>query len=327
MIEHPENVVAKTGYAEILKAKGEFDRSLQVYQQIMIEHPENVVARNGYAEILKAKGQLNEAVEIYQQIMDEHPEDVVAKTGYAEILKAKGQLNEALKVYQQTMIEHPEDVVARTGYAEILKAKGQLNEALKVYQQIMDEHPENAFAKTGLCSVLFALGRFGEVLGKLETEDLITKQNWVGYHIRGMALLRIGRINEAIHIFEHGEESDPIPASKEYFRTALAVALLTQREFKKANDLLEKVTSPLLQPKTNILRLHVYGELKEFEKAEVALTNYEVATANNVITGPWLNNERQLVTELKHRYISRLSPTKSNEWVFEREVELLALAP
>ena len=58
----------------------------------MAQHPEDVVTKNGYAEVLKALNRLPEALEAYEQAMAQHPEDVVAKTGYAEVLKALNQL-------------------------------------------------------------------------------------------------------------------------------------------------------------------------------------------------------------------------------------------
>ena len=87
--EHPENVFAKTGRAEVLKSQGEFEAALAAYEQIIREHPENVVAKAGRAEVLKAQGELEVALVAYEQIIREHPENVFAKAGRAEVLKCR----------------------------------------------------------------------------------------------------------------------------------------------------------------------------------------------------------------------------------------------
>lgn len=325
--ENPEDAVAKTGYAEVLKAQGKLNESSDIYKQIIIERPENVITRNGYAEVLKAQGKLDESVDFYEATIKEHPENVVARTGYAEVLKAQGKVNKSLEIYEAAIREYPENVVARTGYAEALKTQGKLSESLEIYEATIKEFPENAVVRNGLCGVLFALKKYDEALEKLPSKELITLGDWIGYHIRGMIFLRKGNLNEAVRIFERGEREDPILSSKEYFRSALAVARLKQGNFKQAEELLEKVTAPLLQHKVNILRLHAYGELKMYPKAENAFMNYEKSKVPDVGVSPWLQREMELVSELKNRYVEKVGYGESNEWVFEREVELLALAP
>ena len=138
----------------------------------------------------------------------------------------------------------------------------------EIYQETMESHPEDVVARNGMCGVLLALGRYDEALEKLPIGNLTTLSDWIGYHIRGMIMLKKGDLNEAVRIFERGAKDNPIPSSREYFRGALAVARLRRREFDKASELLNEVTLPVLQPVVNLLRVHAFGEMQMFPQSE-----------------------------------------------------------
>ncbi|HEV7645408.1 MAG TPA: tetratricopeptide repeat protein, partial [Pyrinomonadaceae bacterium] len=287
-----------------------------------------VVAKTGYAEVLKAQGRFDEALNIYEEIRRSHPEDVVAKTGYAEVLKAQGRFDEALKIYEEIRRSHPENVVAKTGYAEVLKAQGRFDEALNIYEEIRRSHPEDVIARNGLVGILLVLGRYDEALDKLPKGDPATLQDWIGYHIRGMIMLKKGNLTEAVKIFEKGVNEDLIPASKEYFRSALAIARLRQGEFRRACETLDDVTTPSLQPAINILRVHAFGEQKMFQQADNAFRDYERVSINKVFAGYQKAGILELVAEVKGRYVTSRVHNKPDSWLFDREEEmLLALAP
>jgi tetratricopeptide (TPR) repeat protein len=317
IIEHPENVVAKTGRAEVLKAKGELDRALAAFNEVIREHPENVVAKTGRAEVLKATGQLNEALAAFNEVIREHPGDVVAKNGRAEVLKAKGQLNEALAAFNEVIREHPENVVAKNGRAEVLKAKGQFQEALDIYNKTITEHPEDRIAGTGRSCILAALGRYTEALEYLQDKNPVTQDDWIDYHVRGMILLRTGKMSEAIRIFNHGLQNNPWHSSREYFRSALALAWLRGRNFKKAGQMLEEVRSPQLQPSANVLRIHVFGAEGDLQRATTAY--------DSLATKPEIRSN-ELTQELRHQFILKEAPRHDEEWIFDREVKILLLA-
>jgi tetratricopeptide (TPR) repeat protein len=314
---HPEDVIAKNGRAEVLKAKGQLDDALAAYNDAIANHPENDVAKRGRAEVLKAKGQLDDALAAYDEVIAAHPENIIAKTGRAEVLKAKGQFDEALAAYNDAIANHPENDVAKRGRAEVLKAKGQFDEALAAYDGIIAAHPEDIIAISGRSYILAALGRYDEALESLPDQTPVKLDDWISYHIRGMILLRRGQVAEAINIFNHGVQNDPRPASRDFFRTALAVAWLRRRDFKKASEALEEVKSPLLQPPANILRLHSFGASGDRQRAALAYNNLQHYPQ-------YLSLE--VTAELQHRYLLGKQPRHSDDWVDEQEEQLLPLA-
>jgi tetratricopeptide (TPR) repeat protein len=158
----PDNVVARNGLAEVLKADKRFAEAEKVYQETIERFPDNVVARNGLAEVLKADKRFAEAEKVYQETLERFPDDVVARNGLAEVLKADKRLDEAELVYRETIERFPDDVFARAGLAEVLKADKRLDEAEQVYRETIERFPDNVVARTGLAEVLKADKRLDE---------------------------------------------------------------------------------------------------------------------------------------------------------------------
>ncbi len=155
------------------KAQERFGEAEAVYRETIERFPNNAVARTGLAEVLKAQGRFGEAEAEYRETIERFPNDAFARNGFAEVLKAQGRLDEAEAVYRKTIERFPNDAVARNGLAEVLKAKGRLNEAEAVYRKTIERFPNDAFARTGLAEVLKAQERVddAEVLKAQERVD------------------------------------------------------------------------------------------------------------------------------------------------------------
>jgi tetratricopeptide (TPR) repeat protein len=313
MHDHPGDVVAKNGFAEVLKAMNRLPEALEAYQTVLRDHPENVVAKNGFAEVLKAMNRLREALEAYQTAMRDHPESVVAKTGFAEVLKAMNRLPEALEAYRTAMRDHPESVVAKCGFAEVLKAMNQLPEALEAYRTAMRDHPESVVAKNGYACLLAIVGRYDEALALLPESSPITAQDWIGYHIRGMILLGMGSIGEAIGVFEKGVRENPRVDSADYFRTALAMAQMRQKEYQAACATLAEISSLDARGPADVLRVHALGELR----------SDAVGAAYARIAGELPPDMAELRDEIGRLFVTGEQPRHDMEWVYQQECMML----
>ena len=56
--------LARTGYAEILKLRNQLEESERVYRDTIAKFPDNVVARTGYANLLLKLQRFSEAREL-----------------------------------------------------------------------------------------------------------------------------------------------------------------------------------------------------------------------------------------------------------------------
>uniref|UniRef100_UPI002626B528 tetratricopeptide repeat protein n=1 Tax=uncultured Pelagimonas sp. TaxID=1618102 RepID=UPI002626B528 len=64
----PENAVARTGQAEVLRDLGRFSEALAAYDAAIDRFPENAVARNGRANLLGSVGELDQVVEMLSDV-------------------------------------------------------------------------------------------------------------------------------------------------------------------------------------------------------------------------------------------------------------------
>src|SRR2546423_1490758 len=297
------------------KALGMHPLQLEMTERSISIAPDDDWSWAQYGDALLNMHRLDDALTAYQQA-DAFGAGVIAKTGRAEVFKAKGELDKALAAYDEIIAEHPENVVAKTGRAEVLKAKGELNKALAAYDEIIAEHPNDAIAKNGRSCVLAALGYYDEALESLPDKSPITLQDWINHHVRGMILLRTGKVSEAIRIFNDGVQNTPWHSQREYCRSALAIAWLRGRDFKKASQALEEVTSPLLQPPANILRLHAFGASGNLQRATAAYN--ELAAKPHFLS-------YEVTQELRHQFLLGEEPRHDEDWIFDQEVKIILL--
>ncbi|MFZ0751717.1 MAG: hypothetical protein WAM70_20315, partial [Pyrinomonadaceae bacterium] len=95
------------------------------------------------------------------------------------------------------------------------------------------------------------------------------------------------------------------------------LAWLRGRDFQKASKALEDVKSPLLQPVANVLRIHAFGAQGKIERASIA---YE-----SLSTNPDLRST-DLTQELHSQFILKKPARKTEEWILDKETEILLLA-
>ena len=224
------------------------------------------------------------------------------------------EYREALLAYENAR-KYGVGVVAENGRAEVLKAMGNLPAALLAYEEAAKAHPSNVVAKNGRANVLTALGRWDEALELLPDALPRVEQDWIGYHIRGMVLLRSGNLSAAERIFEHGAQHDPFAASRDYYRTALAVVRLRRRQYRSVLELLSQVTLPLLQVPANLLRIHALG----FEGDMVS-----AAATYALLPDQGLPVYLGIRDELRRRFLDREPPQHDEAWLIDRAIEFLA---
>ena len=302
-------------HGDALLENGHYSKAIAAYQQAE-NYGNDIIGQNGRAGVLKAMNRLPEALDAYDIVIAEHSENVVAKNGRAGVLKAMNRLSEALDAYNLIITEHPDNFVAKTGKAEVLKRMNRLPEALYSYDLVITERPTDIVAKTGKACVLAAMSRRDEALELLPTNKPITQSDWIGYHIRGMILLRNDEIEKAISIFEEGIELNPWPGEREYFHTALAVARLRQDDYNLAIGALADIQVPELQVTANLLRVHAFGELRILDDAKAAY---------NALPKMPSRSYKKLQQELCARYIRCSGSRRSKVWVVEKEVSCLLL--
>jgi predicted Zn-dependent protease len=326
MERFPYDEVAPNAYAETLRELGRTDEALAVFRETMERFPHNHVAPNAYAETLRELGRTDEALAVFRETMERFPHNVVTRNAYAETLRELGRTDEALAVFREAIELFPHDEVAPTAYAETLREVGRTDEALTVFRETMERFPDSSVVRTARADLLIAVGDFsaGEKLLASAAKRLQRRDDWISLHVLAMGHLRRGEAHVATELLLRGREcpfADVVP----YFRTALAVAYIMNREAKRAVAELEidHHGSPSPRQITNLLvRAHALGECGEADITTAEITR--------------LKNERALTEKqlkLAEILLFKFTPARAlsvkevaNDNIFRLEIDLLRMA-
>jgi tetratricopeptide (TPR) repeat protein len=251
------------------------------------------------AMAVKEFGDLDIQLELTSKAVEQNDKDATAWSQQAHALLAANMFKGALEASQRAIDLDPGDPVARRGRAEVLKAMGRYEDALDVYNKVITEHPEDMVARNGRAYLLAKMERWDEALRELPFSTPSSDQDWIGYHIRGMILLRKGgesQLDEALIIFEDGAKNDPRPDSRAYFQTALVMARIRREEYQEADEALEALQSSKLKDLAGALRIQVCGELKQRKLTEQAFRDRPAFLKNG--------QYKHVGDELERRYIT-----------------------
>jgi tetratricopeptide (TPR) repeat protein len=149
---------------EVLLQQKNVQRALRFAWIAWKRFPENIVARNGLAEVLKADGRYSEAEEVYRKNIELLPPEVdrynhiVARTGLAEILKSTKRYEAAVREYRSIIAEFPDNFYARNGLADTLRRAGRFDEAEQAFRNAISADVVDSSTFVGLAFLLLKKG-------------------------------------------------------------------------------------------------------------------------------------------------------------------------
>lgn len=299
--------------AEILRLSGDFENALTAYADAETQFPYISAAYGGFAEVLKEKHQYVKALEVYDAAIRRFPFDSRLRNGRASVLKLAGRLDLALRAYDETAGLFPYELVTLAGRADLLKETGDFDGAIKLYDQIIGKWPGYYSAKHAKAAILVVRGLYVEADRLLPRDTPQTYDEWIGFHVRGMMLLRQGELEAAITHFTMGSLNVPYARERRYFENALAVAYLRRREYPAAIKLIDRVAGPM----GNVIQLHAYAAVGRRGEAQSAYERTQENCPAQLI---------ELRDELAARYhLSATQPHHDETWIFHQECESMLI--
>ncbi|WP_326897224.1 tetratricopeptide repeat protein [Bradyrhizobium sp.] len=313
---YPTEPVLRCSQAEIYRVQGDLVSALGLYDDVKKSSPNTSVAYTGYAEVLRDMRRYPEAIAAYREALSRFPSDAYVANGYANIHKVNDELDEALRLYEGNVRQFPYSLVAKAGRADLLKRLGKYEDALMAYDEIIRIAPSYAAARNGKAAILVVRGEHAAALSLLPTNDPATRDDWIAWNIRGMALIKGGELARGIEHLEQGRKQTPFARERRYLERALSVARMQTGDFNHAVNVLREVGGLGL---SNILRLHAYAGDGQLVEAQTA---YELLS----ITCPSQLLDRRDAIAARFGLIKSDQRHANDNWIFRRETEALLQA-
>ncbi|MFN5298410.1 MAG: hypothetical protein ACK5HA_08935 [Planctomycetaceae bacterium] len=243
------------------------------------------------------------------------PEDGWAWGQLGHARRLAGDWEAALEAYAHAGVFGYQQI-SGTGRSETLKALGRYEEALASYEAVIKEFPQDVVAQNGRLSLLLSMGLPRQVWEETADWDPRRDANWVGLHIRAVAAVRLGLFEPARTLLEQGLAEAPLP-HRPYFASTLAAWRLNTGDYSTSRTLLAEQGHRFTPP----LRLLLLGHLE-------GATNNTQAAASALATQPeWGGvTARHVWAELRGRFVTKEGPVQSDQWLFERELDLTLIA-
>ena len=221
-----------TRLAECFYALNEYDQAFDFVQKALVYRQTDVELETLKGFILIGLDKVDEARAVFSSLLNLQPNDVNAKFGLAEIEISEGRISVARDIYKEILLIRPENKKALLAMSIIehqsnnkKEANKYIKKALKyhgndevtsyfaAYINTLDEKYETAEAYLDtalkinadyddalslLASVLYESERYFEVIKVTDRQISKNKKAHVAWYIKTLALLKLGRQEEAM---------------------------------------------------------------------------------------------------------------------------------
>lgn len=305
-----------------LMERGQFEDAERLFRNLLKDRPDDPFTHKALGKSLEAqKGKEDEAVEEFYNasyymarldILDEalatleralslRPESTRVLTLKGQVLHLLNRLPEALEALEHSLRLAPDDPLTQLSLGQVLRAAGEneravemLGGAAEALSQDADYGTPLGLAYVELGAAQYDRGRYDLALDAFDRAGELMPNNGTTLYLRGVALERLDRREEAIEALKQAIAADPL--HREAYRELVSLLGELERDA-EANDLLvmaeERV--PDLAPFLDMLR----------STTLLRSGNYEAAlrAADEALAG---DPENPLSLALKGRVLHRM---------------------
>ncbi len=136
--------------ADLLAAKGEFERALELYGEALAVEPDNAAAQRNMALVLGAVGRHQEAIEILAALVDGEPHRLEERALLADCLRVVGHVAEAAGHYRRILEADPHALEVMRNFGICQLALDQTGAGRQTLQDVLVREPKDADANLHL---------------------------------------------------------------------------------------------------------------------------------------------------------------------------------
>lgn len=204
------------GFALIGLAR--LDEARAIFDQVLTRYPNDTDARFGLAELDIFIGKISGAESLYLDALKRQPESRKALLSLALVSYELGKTKAAKEYINQALKFHSDNPEVHYFAAYILAREGSWIEAEGRVRAAIQLKPGYDEAYSLLASILYSTMRYQSVVDICEYRISRDRKSTSAWYLKGLALTRLNRIEEAITAYQSGLEVDP---EDEIMRTAM----------------------------------------------------------------------------------------------------------
>ncbi len=196
-----ENADAVIVSADVLAAKGEFERALELYGEALAAEPGNAAARRNMALVLGAAGRHEDAVEVLTGLVDGAPDRLDARALLADCLRVVGRVAEAADQYRRILAADPDAPAIRRNLGICQLALGETDDGRRTLQDLLARVPDDTDANLHLGLSFYETEDHGPAINHLERAAALSDAPEIRASL-AEALRQADRLDEAASLAE-----------------------------------------------------------------------------------------------------------------------------
>lgn len=185
----------------------------------------NLKALIGLGRALTAANDPDGASQAFRNAIRLAPNDPGPKALYGNLLRRLGRFDAAQTAFEDALKQRPDDLEALIGQAELKRAKGQIGGGLEILQPLLAQPSPPPKSLLAGARLLLASGDAEVAVGRienwLEQTDLPPGIQAVLQSVRGQALDRLGRFDEAWQAWMESHRGEAKRFDGSHFATAI----------------------------------------------------------------------------------------------------------
>jgi len=214
----PQLAAGYTNLGIEFAALGRLDDAAQAYATSLRIFPNQPKVLHNYSIVLVGLRRVDEALERMREAAKLAPDSTDILQNLADTLQANGDVAGALAVYEQALRLKPDSGETYHNIAVALVRAGRREEALGAFQEAARLLPQSGLVQLSMATVLTSLNRAEEALPHFARaiQTIEPSRAADAHNEFGVALARLGRLNEAAREFEAALAIRPdFPAARE----------------------------------------------------------------------------------------------------------------
>lgn len=201
--------VAHYRRGEAYRLKGEFDRAIEDFSQVLTLAPNDVTTRIQRGNAYLGKRQYQEAVDDFSRAIKIDPKSGTAYYNRGRVFAMAQRYDQAIRDFDQALKLNPKDAQAYNNRGNAYKNIGELDRAIRDYKEAIRLDPKQAEAYGNLGRAYQIGGAYAQAVEAFSAFVQLKPRSAGGHNNLGNALSAMGELERAIENFDTALRLDP----------------------------------------------------------------------------------------------------------------------